>query len=262
MAHCCERRNDNRDDNMRQRKTRRMSVNINPLVFPSLDDFYGAVPLTELNAEDILRNLANFQYGEGRVDTKDQIKLRYEELKPFEQGFWASPYEPQLHFRVMQPLILAKVSYVLGHDLGCVTSSGIAAEMLTVLQFELTPVSAGGKQLDENAQRCMYGASVERLSQSRRIDILQCLGIWTEAMTAKARELAGLRNKYLHRYRLPEQALKQDAMAAYSNGVELTRLVLGLVSREGGVAASPELDRYLTEQGAVTEEDEQERQPE
>jgi len=230
---------------------RRISAVINPFRLSSLDEHFASV-VGDSSDNDLLRDLSHFESTDGSVvDTRQTMKARYGELTPYDQSLFAVPYETQMHFRLVLPLQSAKVSYVLGHDIGCISSAGIVGEMATVLQFEITPLGHGSQALTPVQQKAILGETIERLSQSRRINILEAITIWPKEVAETARELAQIRNRYLHRYSVAPAAVKDDAVNAYRLAASLLSALLRLSVKEGSLVFLPDMDRYLSHKGVI-----------
>ena len=175
----------------------------------------------------------------------DVLKARYRNLIGSDDELFVFPAEEALIEKVLIPLHQAKVAYVLGHELGCIALAGMVAEMLATLRFKVSRFGSGEEAMTESRQERLFGKSFERLQHTARVGTLELLQLIDHQTADEFMVLSRIRNKYLHRLSEPHQELARDAAQAYRIAVKLAVKVLGLGSRDGGVAISPEVLVYI-----------------
>jgi len=217
---------------------------VNPLLFISLDPLLqkatgktGQVDATAL-LSDLTRNRA--------VGPVSEISGRYNEISKFDHLLPIVPADDLILTKIVWPLRSAKQAYVLGDNLGCIALSGFTGEMVASLTFQFLGLRLGQTPMTPKLEEQLFGGTFERLSQSRRVDILHALGAWTDDQMKKAGELAKIRNKYLHRLSADVNRMELEAELAYRLAIELAAGAVGFrIGDKGTVVVEKKLRRYL-----------------
>ena len=221
---------------------------VNPLVFLSLDSLIRKVTGAEgaVNANSLLADLVSSR--ERTPDPVGLISRRYDEVSEFDRLLPVVPADDTILAKIVWPLRSAKQAYILGDSLGCIALSGSVGEMVATFVFELTGLQVGGKALAPTPQKRLFGKRFEALGQSRRVDVLRTLGVWAEPEVTKAKNLAWIRNRYVHGLSEGMAGIQHEAFQAYRLAAELTSWAIGPKFVEGAVVWPGPLLRYIRRQ--------------
>lgn len=175
----------------------------------------------------------------------DALRGRYLSLAGIDEQAAVFPSEPVLVEKVLIPLHQAKVAFVLGHELGCIALAGMVAEMLATLRFQVSPHGSGPSAMTKGQQNRLFGRTFEEIDHSRRLGILELLGLIDSETGNQFKEMSGIRNKYLHRLSQPHVEMAADARRSYELAVTLAVKVLGLGIAPSGAKIDPEVLTYI-----------------
>jgi hypothetical protein len=224
---------------------------LNPLIFLSLDPLFtgGGLKRKRFSSVGFLCDLVGVLSADPHkhIPTlRKAIAARHDDLAPLENDLFLVPAEKQLLDRIVWPLRGAKATYLLGNFLACIALAGTVGEMVAQLVFDSARLSVRGKALDEEGQKVRFDRTFERMFQSRRIRVLEDLGLWSPDQAKKARDLSEIRNKYLHSLAVDLTAAQDHARRAYGLAAELAAATVNLpIGAEGTVKITPQLRRYL-----------------
>jgi hypothetical protein len=180
----------------------------------------------------------------------DAFVSRHREVAGIRDLFGA-PAEPSILAKLVWPLRHAKGSYALGNYLGCIALCGMVGEMASILLWEIAKVRIQGKPVDESSQKALFGSSVEKLGQDRRIQVLGAFGLIDADTRAAFDRLRDIRRKYLHLFSHSHDQIPTDARQAYQDALLAVSVVLGQTFSEGSVAFRQDLMAYLAERGLL-----------
>jgi hypothetical protein len=220
------------------------TVQVNPLLFMSLDPLLRKMAGSEkaISAGSVLSDLLR---GMAR-DPIAEIERRYAEISHLDYLLRIVPHDDKVLSKIVWPLRSAKQAYLLDDSLACIALAGATGEMVASFVLDLAGIRLGDKPLTPKLQRWLFGNTVERLTQARRVEVLRAFGVWSDAEVTKANELAGIRNRYLHRISQGAESMRADALRAYQCALELTSWAVNLPIGEGGTIVLPEgIRRYL-----------------
>jgi hypothetical protein len=222
---------------------------INPLDFVDVE-FYQNQIISKPSLEDTIAYLC----GHDPHHDIDSLLRRYREIDLAQTDrFQIAPFDPQFMARIVEPLAQAKGSYMVSNFLGTIALCGMVCEMLTLLLFEVLPIHLGGQPMNETDQERMFGASLERLRQDRRVKILLVFRLIDDKIKGDFDCVRILRNKYLHVYSVASADPAKDACQAYSKTVSLVVNTLGYSIQNGKVHFRPEFMQYLEKKGIFQE---------
>ena len=175
----------------------------------------------------------------------EALRGRYKALMGVDHQMAIFPVEPVLLEKVLYPLHQAKVAFVLGHELGCIALSGMVAEMLATLRFQISPFGSGQQALSKGRQTRLFGRDFEEMEHSRRLGLLELLGLIDLATGDEFKELSSIRNRYLHRLSHPHKEMSDDARRAYELAVGLAFKILGIGLKDRRATIAPEVLAYI-----------------
>ena len=155
--------------------------------------------------------------------------------------------EPRVVGRLINPLRDAKSAFVVGNYLGTIAMSGLIAETVGILLFEIS--EAG---LDPSVVRSVIDAELpdtakdrtfEGLSQARRVSVLNKLGLVTSHQTSWLAKIAEIRKRHLHLLSEP-MPTEEETLEAFQCALKL----IYTVTREPGDTAKLSINEKLSEQ--------------
>ncbi len=185
----------------------------------------------------------------------EDLLRRYEEISANTTRICHAPGKGEILQSIFWPLRHARSAYVLADYLATIALCGVVCEVLTLLLFEMRPVTIGGKRMSKSRERRIFGKKVRDLSQSRRIDLLQGLGaIGADAARSFGR-VRELRNKHIHDYLSSHEEAQQDAVEVYRLTNSLIVEALGCGFTTGAFTYSPDLFNLLLREGVLKESD-------
>jgi len=140
---------------------------------------------------------------------------------------------------------------MLGSFVASIALSGMVAEMLAMLLWELAQVHVNGQPITADEEKALFGSTFERLNQERRVSVLKAYGEIAEPVQAAFTEIRTLRRKYLHLWTQDHGQLAKDAAAAYHAAITLTIAVLGQDVHEGRIRLRDKMLEYLDRHGRL-----------
>ena len=178
---------------------------------------------------------------------------RYKEISAEAKRIFIAPNQQDMLEKLFWPLRHARASYVLGNYLGTIALSGVVCEMLVLLVYEMWPVQVGHEQLSQPDEERLFGDSFEDLQQRRRVEVLYGLKLVSDSMKSDFDFVRKTRNRYLHRYSLTHEDVKNDAVHVYQRTASLMIEVLGYRHTTDAVIFRAELIELLHRKGLVSE---------
>lgn len=146
----------------------------------------------------------------------DEFVQRYRNLSRHDAALFAAPVHERISRGILQPIHNAKAAFVLGHFGSCIGLCGVAVEMLAIFRFDIAEVRCGDQPLDVARQRDLWGSTFERLNQSVRSTALLALGLIDQPSLDLFKQVAGIRNKYLHFLSRDDGHEETDATQVYN----------------------------------------------
>lgn len=223
---------------------------VNPLQYLAADEPWSSVT----NEEPTLESLVRFLCGPNVPSDLESLVGRYLEVSLESRRLSFVPAEPRILERLVWPLLHAKGAYVLGNYLGTIALTGMVAEMVAILFFELSEMKINDRPMSSAAERRLFGSSFEGLGQARRVDILWAYEIISEELKEKFDRIRTRRRKYLHFWSEEHQAIEKDSRDCYLAATELVVGVIGQDFADGRVLINPKLLEYLKDRGLLSME--------
>lgn len=181
-------------------------------------------PKPPLKESDVL----SFLCREGLNAKIDGFVSRYLDLS--KDDLVTVPEDDTIREKIVLPLLEAKTSYMLGNYFAVITLCGMVCEVLSVLRYEMSPLSKGASPLSADQQRRMFGAAVDNLTQDRRLQLLHALGYIDDQTYADFDDVRNIRNNYVHLSTNKVTGRASEAKRLYLTTVKLIKLVFGLKS--------------------------------
>lgn len=227
---------------------KQVEVFVNPLLFIEAED---SVPLKREVLPDY-EAIVKYLCRPIEDQSTETIITRYREIKQGAARLFAVPLEDDIFVKLIWPLKHAIGSYMVGNYLGAIALCGLVAEMATILLFKISPIMINNRILTEEDEREIFGRKFERLSQSRRIEILHGYNIIHEDQAKALKLITDKRNPYLHRFDQDHTFLAREAKEAFNATVSFLVNVIGQgIDSQGRILLNPKLQKYLADAGLV-----------
>ena len=196
---------------------------VNPLQLLELDEPWPTLGDPEITSEAFLK----FLYTPGISSETRDLAARYRQISVERQRLLAVPFEVGIMTHLVWPLRHAKAAYTVGNYLATIALSGIVAEMMALLLWDVfgSPALQRGRRVQKELGRGTF----ESADQSRRIHALKAAGlISADEVHAYGRIRASRRN-HLHLWSDTDDAsVAKTAVAMYDDAVYLLGRGLGL----------------------------------
>lgn len=151
----------------------------------------------------------------------------------------AIPFTPLIE-RIVPPLKSAKRNYCFGEYISTIALCGMIGEMLAILLWRATPMTIGGKVMDEREQQDMFGNyTFEDLGQERRVRVLYTLKAIDDNKKAKFDCLRNCRKKFLHKWDVDLTKEKSEALECLKTCYLLFKEIFGLQIINSQIAVNP-----------------------
>ena len=161
---------------------------------------------TELFRGPDARDVMDVYAGVSR--TPKSVTERSEKSQTEPSALFAVPNAPQIMGKLVWPLRHTKAAYMIGNYLGTIAVTGIVAEMVAILVFDIR----SDPEKFPNRQEQLFGREFEKLDQTRRVDVLRGLGWSDDKRLRHSEESAATRRKYMHLW--SEESNEEVASAA------------------------------------------------
>lgn len=222
---------------------RMIRCQLNPLAFleAEAEERWGSSAQDKPTLESVLRFLCPADEG---VDT-EKLLARYRRITCDSVSLFVAPDEPRILDKLIWPLRNAKASYMVGNYLGTISLSGMVAEMVAILLWEITDTHLNGRRVTEDDEKQLFGLTFERLGQERKISVLSAFGIIDSTAKSNFDKIRDIRRRYLHLWSQDHDRLPADSVRSFHAAVSLVAAVIGQDVREGMIALNPRLLHYL-----------------
>jgi hypothetical protein len=229
---------------------RKMKSFINPLAFLEVDH-----PLGEPEIPSSERILEFLCPPNSDTDPATLIK-RYRELSPEPVRLFAAPFEERILDKLIWPLRHAKASYMVGNYLSVIALCGMVAEMVSLLAWSISETQLNGRLMTEADEKSLFGSTVEKLGQERRVQILWAYGLIDADGKRRFDTARETRRKYLHLWSQDHDSLPKDAVRIYHAALVLVVGVIGQDVQDGKILINSRLVKYLERKGVYQPRDE------
>lgn len=224
---------------------RLIDIWINPLQFLEVDEPWAGLSNSEVSAERVL----DFLCTPGAGSDLATLVSRYRKISQEPKRIFAAPVESRILDKLIWPLRHAKASYMVGNFLGTISLCGMVAEMVAILFFEIAEIRLNNAIMTVDDEKALFGSPFEKLSQQRRVEILDGYGLIDSEAKSAFDLIRTKRRRYLHLWSQDHEALPADAIATYHAAITLVIRAIGQEIHEGKIILNPALVRYLERQG-------------
>lgn len=137
--------------------------------------------------------------------------------------------------KILKPLKDACLAYCLGIYSGSLALSGMTAESLQVLLWEMYQNRIkNDDSILVSSDKVLFGKKFQDLTQYRRISILSDLGWITSDQRKLFHSIRNMRNAYLHPWNQDFRKEKEDALKCYQYDVRLFKEITGVGLADAG----------------------------
>jgi roadblock/LC7 domain-containing protein len=217
---------------------------INPLAFLEADAPWASSTEDKPTLESVLRFLCPVDDG---VDI-EKLLARYREISTEPVRLFAAPAEQRILDKLIWPLRNAKASFMVGNYLGTISLSGMVAEMVAMLLWEITEITdskINGRPMTKDDEKLPFNSKFERLGQERRVTVLSKYGIIGDKTKSDFDKIRQIRRKYLHFWSQDHDQLPTDGVQSFHAAVSLVLTAFGQDVQQGRLVLNPRLVRYL-----------------
>jgi hypothetical protein len=219
---------------------------INPLAFLEADEPWASSTQEKPTSEEVLRFLCP---AEERFDFDiERLLARYRQISTEPVRLFVAPAEQRILDKLIWPLRNAKSSFMVGNYLATVSLSGMVAEMVAMLLWEITDSQINGRAMSKEDEEHLFGREFEKLGQDRRVKILSSYGIINEGTSSNFDKIRVVRNRYLHLWSKDHDLLSRDGIECFHAAVSLVVTAIGQDVQEGRLVLNPRLVQYLDRQ--------------
>lgn len=227
---------------------------INPLQFLEVDE-----PWTRnLNKLPSSKAVLRFMCTPGINNDIQSLIERYRQISQEKVRLFAAPYEERILQKLVWPLRHAKSCHMVGNYLGTISLSGLAAEMVAILFFDIFEPTIKNMAMTSQDEKALFGSAFEKLGQYRRVEVLHGLKIIDEDLKKDFDLIRLMRRKYLHLWSQDHATLPGDAVRAYNAAVSIVVNAIGQDIHDGKISLNPALVKYLERSGVFVPDEEDE----
>lgn len=169
---------------------------------------------------------------------------------------FAAPFEERILDKLIWPLRHAKASYMVGNYLSVIALCGMVAEMVSLLAWSISETQLNGRLMTEADEKSLFGSTVEKLGQERRVQILWAYGLIDADGKRRFDTARETRRKYLHLWSQDHDSLPKDAVRIYHAALVLVVGVIGQDVQDGKILINSRLVKYLERKGVYQPRDE------
>jgi hypothetical protein len=222
---------------------------VNPLAFLAVDEPWASMDVEDLTMESALR----FLCPPDEPLELDRLVARYRAISTEPNRLFIAPLDQRVLDKLVWPLRHAKASYMVGNYLATIALSGMVAEMVALLMWEMTDSRIQERPMTELEEAALLGSRFERLGQERRVKVLAACGICDSTDEAAFDSIRIARRRYLHLWSQDHDQLPADAIASFHAAVGLVVRTIGQDVHEGRLQLSPRFARYLAQRQGLYE---------
>lgn len=213
---------------------------------------FPAPPITDEEVQKILNNeLVEFDYwidwlekffGLPKSSFTKELLNRFQEINNQETFMNVVPAVDKL----LKPLEDSCKAYSFGLYSASIALSGVAAESLQILLWEMQEVKIQDREITLAQEKAMLGKEFKRVEQSRRIEILHSFK-WIDFQQKQLFEdIRNIRNKYTHSWDQNFEKEKEEALYCYKSIFKLFRDITGVKLKDASsVESNPLLTRWM-----------------
>jgi hypothetical protein len=228
-----------------------LEATLNYLGIPIIETEIDMVLQPEINPniQPAIRNYLDNFFGIKSASLTREILSRYVKASSDDLHVSIMPHDEQhLIGNILTPHKSAKKCYCFGDYLAVIELSAHLAEMLTSLLYLMTPISINGTELNEDAQKDMFGRKFIKLNQNYCLNILKTFNIIDITAHQHFNEIRLIRNNHFHLFGHSKENLEEDAFNCYSKITSLIKDILEIkINNTSSVTytINPKLKNFL-----------------
>jgi len=218
---------------------------VNPLTFIEADEILSSLMKTRPTPESMLQFLCP---ADELLDI-EKILARYREVNTEPVKLFLAPAEQRILDKLVWPLRHAKASFMVGNYLATISLSGMVAEMVTMLLWEMALPEINDHPMTKDNEKKLFGSDFEKLGQERRVSVLSGYDLISHKTLQHFETIRLTRKRYLHLWSQDHDRIANDAVKCYHAAVSLVVEAIGQDIRDGKLALNPKLLVYLERKG-------------
>ncbi|OGZ37211.1 MAG: hypothetical protein A3F21_03650 [Candidatus Portnoybacteria bacterium RIFCSPLOWO2_01_FULL_38_39] len=169
-----------------------------------------------------------------------EVIERYVEITTEESHCNIVPHTKEIFERLLKPLKSAKKNYCLNDYSATIALCGTVGEMLAILLWKINEVRLKNNLITEQDEKGLFGESIEKLGQDRRLKILKTFGQITEKQYQEFIDIKNSRKPYLHLWSADLSSEKDDALKVFKKTFKLFKDITGIgLADAGSVKINP-----------------------
>ena len=216
---------------------------INPLAFLEADEPWASSTQEKPTSDAVLRFLCpaeeRFDFDIGR------LLSRYRQISSEPVRLFVAPAEQRILDKLIWPLRNAKSSFMVGNYLATISLSGMVAEMVAILLWEITDSQINGRTMTTKDEKTLFGNEFEKLGQERRVLVLSAYGVIDDTTKSNFDKIREVRRNYLHLWSKDHDRIPSDGIQCFHAAVALVVTAIGQGIQEGRFVLNPRLMQYL-----------------
>jgi hypothetical protein len=138
---------------------------------------------------------------------------------------------------------------MVGNYFSTIALSGMVAEMVAMLLWEITERQINGRTMTNEDEKRLFGCEFEKLGQQRRVSVLFAYGIVGDVTRSHFDKVREIRTHYLHLWSQDHDRLPTDGVKCFHAAVSLVVAAIGQDVKDGRLLLNPSLVRYLERKG-------------
>jgi len=151
--------------------------------------------------------------------------------------------------KLLKPLEDSCKAYCFGLYSASIALSGVVAESLQILLWEMHGITLKGQSMNEQQEKAILGRCFERMEQTRRIEVLEAFGWITASQKTRFCHIRDARNRYLHAWEESFSREAQEALLCYQHAFSLFKEITGVELKDAGsIKANPLLVKWMNNQ--------------
>ncbi len=211
-----------------------------PISEAEMEKILGTEPMTELDKHWV--HWFEHFFGLPKSSLTKELLSRFRKINTQETFMNVVPAIQKL----LKPLEESCRAYCFGFFGASVAMSGVVAESLPILLWEMHGLTLSGKAITVKQEKTILGKNFDRMEQSRRIELLLVLGWITQDQKQRFHQIRDVRNRYLHSWQEKFDREEGEALLCYQNAFTLFRQITGVELQDGSsIKANPLLVKWM-----------------
>lgn len=175
----------------------------------------------------------------------EKLLARYRQISTEPERLFVAPNEQRILNKLIWPLRNAKGSFMVGNYLGTISLSGLVAEMVAILLWEIADVRINGHPVTKVDEKSLFGREFEKLGQERRVSVLSAYGVIGDKARKDFDDIRQIRSRHLHLWSKDHEMVLANAIQCFHAATSLVAGLIGQEVKDGRFMMNPRLIGYL-----------------